>query len=85
MRAASWLLYSGIIGYCDLYNNGEVGDTISNRRAYFSDCGIANVIFDSVTVSKDVARSTGGAGSRFDSIPIYAVGSRFPYTTKTHK
>lgn len=51
--AASWLLYSGIIGYCDLYNNGDVKDVVSNRRAYFADCGIANFISDSVTVPKD--------------------------------
>lgn len=51
--AASWLLYSGIIGYCDLYNNGEVTDVVSNRRAYFADCGIANYISTMVTVPKD--------------------------------
>lgn len=51
--AASWLLYSGIIGYCDLYNNGEVTDVVSNRRAYFVDCGIANYISTMVAVPKD--------------------------------
>lgn len=51
--AASWLLYSGIIGYCDLYNNGDVTDVISNRRAYFADSGIASYISDMVTVPKD--------------------------------
>ena len=39
--AASWLLYSGIIGYCDLCNNGDVKDIVSSRRAYFRDNGIA--------------------------------------------
>lgn len=54
VRAASaWLLYSGIIGYCDLYNNGDVTDVISNRRAYFSDTGIANYISQLVTIPKD--------------------------------
>lgn len=51
--AASWLLYSGMIGYCDLYNNGDVTDVISNRRAYFTDCGIANYISTMVTVPRD--------------------------------
>ena len=51
--AASWLLYSGIIGYCDLYNNGDVTDVVSNRRAYFADPGIANYISSMVTVPKD--------------------------------
>ncbi|MEG1575841.1 MAG: AAA family ATPase [Clostridium sp.] len=160
--AASWLLYSGIIGYCDLYNNGDVTDVISNRRAYFADTGIANYISDMVTVPKDAiegmltetfaytelnrlyqipvrkkqvrgdkpcfsicgdyeldfvvvdkndvkfgleiktgnsraksleyfkekgmvnrgvkaALSRGGIGERFETIPVYAIGSRFPY------
>ena len=51
--ASSWLLYSGIIGYCDLYNNGDVTDVISNRRAYFADTGIASYISEMVTVPKD--------------------------------
>lgn len=54
--AASWLLYSGIIGYCDLYNNGDVTDVVSNRRAYFADPGIANYISSMVTVPKDCDR-----------------------------
>lgn len=160
--AASWLLYSGIIGYCDLYNNGDVTDVISNRRVYFADSGIANYISNMVTVPRDAiegmltetfaytelnrlyqvpvgrkkvlgdkpcfatcgdyevdfvmveksgerlgleiktsnnsaksleffkgkglidkgykaALSRGGLGERFATIPVYAVGSRFPY------
>lgn len=50
--AASWLLYSGIIGYCDLYNNGDVADVVSNRRAYFADNGIANYISGIVTIPR---------------------------------
>ena len=50
--AASWLLYSGIIGYCDLYNNGDVTDVVSNRRVYFSDPGIANYIASLATVPR---------------------------------
>lgn len=160
--ASSWLLYSGIIGYCDLYNNGDVTDVVSNRRAYFADNGIANYIsgivtiprasvegiltetfaftelnrlyqvpagrklvlgdkpcfsvcgdyeLDFVVVDREGVRtgievktgdnrarslefykdkglvdralrampSKGGHGERFDTIPVYAVGSRFPY------
>lgn len=51
--ASSWLLYSGMIGYCDLYNNGDVTDVVNNRRAYFADGGIANYISTMVTVPKD--------------------------------
>lgn len=50
--ASSWLLYSGIIGYCDLYNNGDVTDVVSNRRAYFADNGIANYISSIVTIPR---------------------------------
>ena len=55
-QAASWLLYSGIIGYCDLYNNGDVNDVVSDRRAYFADCGIASHISGLVNVPKDVIK-----------------------------
>lgn len=54
-QAASWLLYSGIIGYCDLYNNGDVNDVVSDRRAYFADCGIASYISSLVNVPPDAA------------------------------
>ena len=50
--AASWLLYSGIIGYCDLYNNGDVTDVINNRRSYFLDTGIANYVSSMVVLPK---------------------------------
>lgn len=51
--ASSWLLYSGVIGYCDLYNNGDVTDVVADRRAYFSDPGIANYISSLVTLPRD--------------------------------
>lgn len=43
-RAVSWLKYSGILGGCDLYNQGKVSDVLNERRFYFMDCGIANCI-----------------------------------------
>ena len=43
-KAISWLKYSKIIGSCDLYNQGDVTDLLSERRFYFMDCGIANYI-----------------------------------------
>ena len=51
--ASSWLMYSGIVGYCDLYNNGDVTDVVSNRRAYFADTGIANYISSLATVPQN--------------------------------
>ena len=50
--ASAWLLYSGMIGYCDLYNNGDVTDVVANRRAYFTDPGIANYVSGQSTVPK---------------------------------
>jgi len=40
----AWLKYSKIIGSCDLYNQGNVNDLLSERRFYFMDCGIASYI-----------------------------------------
>lgn len=52
--AATWLYYSGVLDYCDLYNNGDVTDVISNRRAYIADCGLAYYIADQVTIPRNV-------------------------------
>lgn len=41
-RAISWLYNCGIIGTCDLFNNGDVTNIVSSRKIYFTDCGIAN-------------------------------------------
>ena len=38
-NAVAWLGYSGIIGECGLYNNGDVNDYIPARRLYYMDCG----------------------------------------------
>lgn len=40
-NAISWLTYSGIIGECGIYNNGDVNQYIPARRLYYMDCGIA--------------------------------------------
>ena len=39
--AITWLVYSGIIGECGLYNNGDIRQYIPARRLYYMDCGIA--------------------------------------------
>lgn len=161
-NAISWLTYSGIIGECGIYNNGDVNQYIPARRLYYMDCGIAayvgkqseipqsnisglltetfvfselsrlygkvyskrlvkgtvpcfstlnqyeldfmvidtnNIIYgievkttdgdpkslkvfidkrlvDKGTVAKD---TKGGHGDKFDTIPVYTVGCRFPY------
>ncbi len=39
--AITWLVYSGIIGECGLYNNGDIRQYIPARRLYYMDCGLA--------------------------------------------
>lgn len=51
--ASSWLLYSGLLGCCDLYNNGDITDVVSNRRAYYLDTGIAWYLSGMVTIPRD--------------------------------
>lgn len=163
-NAIAWLVYSGIIGECGLYNNGDIKEYIASRRIYYMDCGIASYIgkqtqieesdkkgllsenfvftelyrlytkkqsqklvkgdspcfsiynqneLDFMVVDKDgkvygievktdsgepkslkvyidkhliekgivAKRTKGGYGERFDTIPIFAVGERFPYTS----
>lgn len=73
-NAISWLAYSGIIGECGIYNNGDVNQYISARRSL-------KVFIDKKLVDKGiVAKDTKGRhGDRFDTIPVYTVGCRFPY------
>lgn len=42
--AISWLIYSGMIGECGIYNNGDIKQYIPARRLYYMDCGIAAYI-----------------------------------------
>lgn len=42
--AISWLKFSKILGSCDLYNQGNVADLLSERRFYFLDCGLARYL-----------------------------------------
>lgn len=43
-NAVIWLRYAGILGTCNLANNGDMRDIISDRRIYFCDCGIASYL-----------------------------------------
>ena len=43
-KVISWLKYSKILGGCDLYNQGNVNDLLSERRFYFMDCGITSYV-----------------------------------------
>lgn len=43
-RVIQWLIYSGILGECNLCNNGDINDIQPACRLYYMDCGIANYI-----------------------------------------
>lgn len=43
-NAIQWLIYSGMIGECNLCNNGDINDISMARRLYYMDCGIAAYI-----------------------------------------
>lgn len=55
-QVLAWLKYSKIIGSCDLYNQGNVNDMLSERRFYFMDCGIANYIAGLTPISNDAVQ-----------------------------
>lgn len=161
-NAIQWLKYSGVIGDCDFYVDGNIKNKLHGRRLYFMDCGLANyaasitnnddkvvsgvitetfvyselnricsleyanrkvkesrpcfstygsyeldfmlvgvdntvygievktttgepkslkVYIDKGLVDRGVVakRTKGGHGDKFDTIPIYTVGARFPY------
>lgn len=42
--AISWLVYSRVLGYCDLYNDGDVAQLLQARRLYFRDCGLLSYL-----------------------------------------
>ncbi|MBQ3546175.1 MAG: ATP-binding protein [Lachnospiraceae bacterium] len=50
-KAMSWLVYSHILGTCNLINQGNVYEILYDRRCYFMDCGIANHIAKNSTIS----------------------------------
>lgn len=44
MNALTWLVYSGVVGTCDLYNNGDTNNLETTRRYYITDVGLANYL-----------------------------------------
>jgi hypothetical protein len=42
--AISWLVYSGILGDCGMYVNGNSKQWAPSRRLYYTDCGIASFV-----------------------------------------
>lgn len=54
--AVSWLKYSKILGGCDLYNQGNVMDLLSERRMYFMDCGIASYVAQLTAIDKETIK-----------------------------
>lgn len=52
-NAVAWLVYSGIVGECGLYRNGDVNDYIPARRLYYMDCGIASYVAGQTALPRD--------------------------------
>lgn len=42
--AINWIIRSGILNGCDLYQNGDYINVISMRRLYFIDCGLTSYL-----------------------------------------
>ena len=55
MTAIQWLIHSGIIGYCDLFVEGNFQNIAYARRIYFRDCGLVNYILNSAMIPKSSA------------------------------
>ncbi len=51
-NAVAWLVYSGIVGECGLYRNGDVNDYVPARRLYYMDCGIASYVAGQTALPK---------------------------------
>lgn len=51
VRATEWLVYSGIVGVCHLYIDGNIKNKAASRRTYYIDCGIANYIARSAHIT----------------------------------
>lgn len=49
-NAVSWLQYNGVLGSCDLYNQGDPMQLFLNRRCYFTDTGLLNYMLSVVPV-----------------------------------
>lgn len=51
-NAIQWLIYCGILGVCDLCNNGDVTTILPARRLYFIDCGILSFVASTVILEE---------------------------------
>ena len=70
-NALAWLKYSKLIGSCDLYNQGNVNDLLSERRFYFLDCGIASYIAGLTPINNDAVE--GAIAENFVYSELYRV------------
>lgn len=51
-NAVQWLIYSGILGECDLCNNGSMKEIIPARRFYYTDCGLLYHICSKMSIEQ---------------------------------
>ncbi len=82
-KAISWLIYNGILGTCDLYNQGNVLDLLQDRRIYFRDCGLFNYIARQAALDNDTIN--GLLTETFAYNELYRVYTRPPQIVKGDK
>lgn len=51
-NAVQWLIYSGILGECDLCNNGSMKEIIPARRIYYTDCGLLYYVCSKMSIEQ---------------------------------
>lgn len=51
-KSLLWLVYSKVIGQCDLYVDGDLTNLLPARRFYYLDCGIASYIGNTTGIDK---------------------------------
>lgn len=82
-KAMTWLLYNGVLGNCDLYNNGNPLELLYDRRIYFRDCGILNFVTSTTGIDEDTKR--GLIAETFAYNELYRVYNKIPKVVKGDK
>ena len=54
--AIRWLVYNGVLGTCDLYNQGNVLELLPEKRIYFRDCVLLNYVLSNTAIDDATRR-----------------------------
>lgn len=82
-QALAWLSYNGILGYCDMYNNGNPFDLLTERRTYFRDCGILRYIIGTTAIPEEASK--GLIAETFVYNELYQLYKEIPKKVKGDK